>query len=103
THAAPQHAGRFSASERAAAARITPAAISGPLRFLSDDLLEGRKPGSTGAQLAVSYLAAELEGAGIQPGVPGVDGGQPSFLHRAAVALERNLARDPATQADERN
>ena len=31
---------RFSASERAASARITPAAISGPIRFLSDDLLD---------------------------------------------------------------
>ena len=104
THAAPQHAGRFSASERAAAARITPAAISGPLRFLSDDLLEGRKPGSTGAQLAVSYLAAELEGAGIQPGVPGVDGGQPSFLQPVPlVSLRGRVPREIAFQRDGRS
>jgi len=67
---APRGQSRFSAAERAAMARITPAAISGPLRFLSDDLMEGRKPGSTGADLAVKYLAAELEGAGYLPGVP---------------------------------
>ncbi len=73
--------GRFSASERAAMARITPASLSGPLRFLSDDLMEGRKPGSTGADLAVKYLAAELEGAGYLPGVPGTpDSPQPSFF-----------------------
>ena len=48
---------RFSASERAASARITPAAISGPIRFLSDDLLEGRKPGSVGADLAARVAA----------------------------------------------
>ncbi|HYV65706.1 MAG TPA: M28 family peptidase [Myxococcales bacterium] len=73
--------GRFTTSERAAMARITPASISGPLRFLSDDLLEGRKPGSTGADLAVKYLAAELEGAGYLPGVPASPGSpQPSFF-----------------------
>jgi len=73
--------GRFSASERAAMARITPASLSGPLRFLSDDLMEGRKPGSTGSDLAVKYLAAELESAGYLPGVPGTaDSLQPSFF-----------------------
>ena len=72
---------RFSTTERAAMARITPASLSGPLRFLSDDLLEGRKPGSTGADLAVKYLAAELEGAGYLPGVPATtDSPQPSFF-----------------------
>jgi Peptidase family M28/PA domain len=68
---------KLSASERAAAARITPASISGPIRFLSDDLLEGRKPGSVGAELAVKYLAAELETIGYQPGVP-ASGNQPA-------------------------
>src|SRR6266436_722605 len=76
----PRAHGRFSASERAAMARITPASLSGPLRFLSDDLLEGRKPGSTGADLAVKYLAAELEGSGYLPGVPATADSPPSFL-----------------------
>jgi len=77
----PRAQGRFSASERAAMARITPASLSGPLRFLSDDLLEGRKPGSTGSDLAVKYLAAELEGAGYLPGMPATaDSRQPSFF-----------------------
>src|SRR6266481_6083543 len=76
----------FSPSERAAAARITPAAISGPLRFLSDDLLEGRKPGSAGADLAVKYLAAELEGLGYLPGVP-ASAGSPQASFFQAVPL----------------
>jgi Zn-dependent M28 family amino/carboxypeptidase len=71
---------RFSASERAASVRITPAAISGPIRFLSDDLLEGRKPGSVGADLAVKYLAAELEAAGYLPGVPATGDSLASFF-----------------------
>src|SRR6266478_6662050 len=78
--------GRFSASERAAMARITPASLSGPLRFLSDDLLEGRKPGSTGADLAVKYLAAELEGLGYLPGVP-ASAGSPQASFFQAVPL----------------
>src|SRR5258706_11483567 len=82
TPAAPRAQSRFSAAERAAMARITPAAISGPIRFLADDLLEGRKPGSAGADLAVKYLATELEGAGYLAGVPATaDSPQPSFFH----------------------
>src|SRR5918911_4303758 len=71
---------RFSDNERAAAARITAAAISGPIRFLSDDLLEGRKPGSVGAELAVKYLASQLESAGYQPGVPATQDSPASFF-----------------------
>ena len=71
---------RFSATEQKAAARITPASISGPIRFLSDDLLEGRKPGSVGADLAVKYLAAELETAGYLPGVPASGNEAASFF-----------------------
>jgi Peptidase family M28/PA domain len=77
----PRAQGRFSSAERAAMARITAASLSGPLRFLSDDLMEGRKPGSTGADLAVKYLAAELESAGYLPGVPATpDSPQASFF-----------------------
>jgi len=56
------------ASERAAVARITAAEISGHLRFLSDDLLEGRKPGQPGSDLAIKYLASQLEAFGFKPG-----------------------------------
>jgi hypothetical protein len=41
------------AAERAAVNRITAAGISGHLRFLSDDQLEGRKPGQPGDDLAI--------------------------------------------------
>ena len=56
------------ASERAAVARITAAEISGHLRFLSDDQLEGRKPGQPGSDLAIKYLASQLEAFGYKPG-----------------------------------
>jgi Zn-dependent M28 family amino/carboxypeptidase len=56
------------AAERAATSRITAAEISGHIRFLSDDLLEGRKPGQPGDELAIKYLASQLEAYGYKPG-----------------------------------
>jgi hypothetical protein len=60
--------------EKAAAARITAEEISGHLRYLADDLLEGRFPGTRGEQLATHYLAAQLETMGYRPGATGTDG-----------------------------
>jgi hypothetical protein len=67
----------FTPVEKAAAARITAAEISGHTRFLADDLLEGRFPGSRGELLGIRYLATQLETMGYQPGVPG-QGGKPA-------------------------
>src|ERR1044072_4821278 len=36
------------------------------VRFLSDDLLEGRGPGTRGGELATKYIAAQLETYGIK-------------------------------------
>src|SRR5438552_15337574 len=57
----------FSASEKAAAARITAAEISAHVRFLSDDQLARRKPGQPGDALALTYLARQLEAMGCRP------------------------------------
>ena len=69
----------LSGTELAVAARITASEISGHLRFLSDDLLEGRGPGSRGSELAMKYLAAQMEAAGLVGGATGGDG-KPSFF-----------------------
>jgi hypothetical protein len=86
---------KLSPSERAAAARITPAQISGTLRFLSDDLLEGRKPGSNGADLAVKYLAAELESYGL---LPGAEGGKSYFQPVPLVQMRGKVPRQVTFQ-----
>jgi hypothetical protein len=49
--------------------RITTAEIDGHLRFLSSDLLEGRAPATRGGRIAAEYVAAQLRGAGVEPGV----------------------------------
>lgn len=43
--------------------------IRAHLQFLSDDLLEGRAPGSRGGELAAKYIASQFQAAGLQPAV----------------------------------
>src|SRR5918995_3412756 len=57
-------------AEKAAAARITPEVLRAHVRFLADDLLEGRGPASRGDRLAQLYIATRLEALGLQPGAP---------------------------------
>jgi Zn-dependent M28 family amino/carboxypeptidase len=57
----------WSAREKSAARRVDAGAIAAHVRFLSDDLLEGRAPGSRGSELAMRYIAAQYERLGLQP------------------------------------
>jgi hypothetical protein len=75
----------FSPAEQAAMARVGADEISGHLRFLADDLLEGRAPGSRGGEIAVRYLAAQLEAMGFSPGVPGSSGAPPSWFQQVPL------------------
>ncbi len=52
---------------RVAAASIDAEKIRAHVRFLSLDLLEGRGPGTRGAELAAEYIATQLALAGVQP------------------------------------
>ncbi|MGH9748683.1 MAG: M28 family peptidase [Candidatus Polarisedimenticolia bacterium] len=45
--------------------------IETDVRFLADDLLEGRGTGQRGGRLAAIYLEARLRHLGLQPGAPG--------------------------------
>jgi hypothetical protein len=66
--------GRNAAESGADAAlqSIRPESIRAAMRFLSDDLLEGRGTGTRGYEIAAKYMAAELESMGL-PGAG--DGG----------------------------
>jgi Zn-dependent M28 family amino/carboxypeptidase len=48
---------------------ITTSEIDGHLRFLSSDLLEGRAPATRGGRLTAEYIASQLRGFGLRPGV----------------------------------
>ena len=69
--------------ETSAASRVAAAAIDAPLRYLSDDLLEGRGTGTRGDDLAIRYIAAEMEAMGLQPGA--TEGGTPSWFQKVPL------------------
>lgn len=60
--------------------QFRPEAVRAHVKFLSDDLLEGRGPGTRGDAIATSYLASQLEAMGLQPA--GDDG---SFLQKVSL------------------
>jgi len=52
---------------RQAMATIRPAQLRAHVRFLADDLLEGRDTHGTGIQIAARYLASQFEQFGLEP------------------------------------
>src|SRR5262245_45335075 len=48
---------------------FTPEAFSSYVRFLADDLLEGRMTGTRGYDLAAAYVATRFEALGLKPAV----------------------------------
>jgi len=59
------------AAGRAAAGAIDAEKIRAHVRFLALDLLEGRGPGTRGAELAAEYIATQFALAGVKPGGDG--------------------------------
>ena len=57
----------LSPAARAAAASIDPEKIRAHVRFLSLDLLEGRGPGTRGAEVAAEYIATQFAISGVEP------------------------------------
>ncbi len=54
-----------------ALAAITPEVLKAHITFLGDDLLQGRRPGTSGYDIAAKYVAASFEAMGLQPGGDG--------------------------------
>jgi hypothetical protein len=50
-----------------AMATIGPEGIRADMRFLSDDLLEGRRTGTRGHQIAAKFMASQFEALGLEP------------------------------------
>jgi Peptidase family M28 len=53
---------------KTAAGKISPDALRAHVRFLSDDLLEGRGTATRGHEIAAKYVASEFESMGLKPG-----------------------------------
>jgi len=56
-----------SAAEQRGLSAITASGLRAHTRFLADDLLEGRGPGTTGDAITQRYLAAQFEALGLEP------------------------------------
>jgi len=70
------------AAQRPATSLPTPnaRAMDAHLRYLADDLLEGRGPGTRGGVLAAKYIAAQFEAMGLEPAGPDKSFFQPVAL-----------------------
>jgi Zn-dependent M28 family amino/carboxypeptidase len=78
--------------QKTAAEVITEAGMLGQIRFLSDDLLEGRAPASHGERIALRYIQSQMEAAGLSPGAPGGGWFQPVPLVGIIGAPPRTIA-----------
>lgn len=75
---------------QAAMKTVNPESIRAHTRFLSDALLRGRAPETTGYQIAAAYVATQMEGMGLKPA--GVNGSwiQPVPLRKFQVSLTQS-------------
>ncbi|HEY7953826.1 MAG TPA: M28 family peptidase [Polyangia bacterium] len=80
----------WSARERTVAQAVSAAGLAAHVRFLSDDLLEGRGPGTRGDELAMKYIAAQLERLGLEPA-----GDHHTFFQRFEVVGVKNELAQP--------
>ena len=62
---------KLPAGAETAARVIDKGVLEGAVRFLADDLLEGRAPAHRGDELACRYVASVMESLGLTPGAPG--------------------------------
>ena len=65
--ASPAGPDAIAAGAADAAAGIRPEVVSAHIRFLADDLLEGRASGERGFDIAAAYVASQLLGMGLEP------------------------------------
>ncbi len=72
------------AAAQTPATRVTHAlraeAISGPLRFLASDLMEGRGTGARGGDLAAQYIASQFMAIGLEPA-----GDSGTYFHQVPI------------------
>jgi len=81
---------------KAAEAAIDPEKIRAHVRFLADDLLEGRGPGLRGSELAAKYIATQFALDGLKPGGDrGTYFQQVKFVGMNAIPAKTRVEFDP--------
>ena len=95
----PGGADAIAAGAADAGAGIRPEAVSAHMRFLADDLLEGRAPGERGFELAAAYVASQLQGMGLEPAGTNGSWFQPVTFRGARVREARLEVGTPGGEA----
>jgi len=83
----------------AALPTVQPAALEAHVRYLADDRLRGRLPGTPGYQLAVDYAVSQFKQNGVQPAGEKGSYTQAVRLRRAFVEPGAALSHQPASGA----
>src|SRR2546421_9334091 len=78
-----------SQARRSTSGLIKESALRAHIKYLADDLLEGRGTGATGGELAAKYIAAQLEALGLKGA-----GEKGSYFQPVALV---GVKADPAT------
>ena len=81
-----------SPESQAVVEQVTEETIKAHIRFLADDLLEGRGPGSRGDELTRLYLSTQLESYGVQPAAEGNSWIQPVPLRGLTTRPPKEIA-----------
>src|SRR6201988_2527318 len=72
--------GNVVSQEKIGASGLNEATLKAHIKFLSDDLLEGRGTGARGGELAAKYIASQLESIGLRGAGPNGSFFQPVSL-----------------------
>ena len=95
-----QTASQLPPSLKAAEASIDSERIRAHVRFLADDLLEGRGPGLRGSELAAKYIATQFALDGLKPGGDnGTYFQQVKFVGMNAIPAKTHIQLDPKSGA----
>ena len=68
--------------------KVNPEAIKAHMRYLADDRLQGRKPGTRGFEMASEYMASQFQKLGLRPGVNAQSYLQEVLIRNAKVQEE---------------
>jgi Zn-dependent M28 family amino/carboxypeptidase len=90
---------QVSEAETQAAEQINEVTLRSHIKFLSDDLLEGRAPGTAGGRVAEKYIATQFEIIGLTPGAKAMTDGAVSTSWYQAFDILGITSKVPKTMS----
>lgn len=93
-------AGPVSVEVQQVLTRVEPERIKSHVHYLADDLLEGRKPGTRGFDLASRYVETQFQGMGLQPAGEENSFRQTVLLRKGQVVEEESVLVISRSQSD---